>query len=48
MKENKDSRIEIRIPHRIKELLQQEAKKNNISMSKLLYNLILTAINEEE
>ena len=48
MKENKDSRIEIRIPHRIKELLHREAKKNNISMSKFLYNLILTAIDKEE
>ena len=48
MKENKDSRIEIRISHRIKELLQKEAQKNNVSMSEFLYNLILTAINEEE
>ena len=47
MKENKNARIEIRIPIRIKKLLQKKAKDNNMTMSNFLYQLILTAIKEE-
>lgn len=47
IKNNKNSRIEIRLPLDIKEKFQNYAKKNNTSISKLLYNFILSTIKEE-
>ena len=48
MKNNKDSRIEIRLPLNIKEKFQKVAKEKNMSISKMLYNYILSVIKEDE
>ena len=48
IRENKNSRIEIRLPSNIKEQFQEIAKKKNTTISKLLYEFIINIIKEEE
>ena len=48
MKENKDARIEIRLPIRIKEVLQTIAKEEKTTMSKIIYSLILSKLEENK
>lgn len=47
LKENKDARIEIRLPINVKQTLVQLAKKRNTTMSKIIYSLILDEIEKE-
>ena len=46
-KENKNTRIEIRISNSIKESLKQKTKEQNTTISKLLYNFIIHYLKEE-
>ena len=48
MKENKDSRIEIRLPLHLKESFQAIAKSKNTTMSKMIQSYILSVIKEED
>lgn len=48
MKENKDARIEIRLPIRIKEALQAIANEEKTTMSKIIYSLILSKLEENK
>ena len=48
MKENKDSRIEIRLPLQLKESFQKVAKSKNTTMSKMIQSYILSVIKEED
>lgn len=48
IKENKNSRIEIRLSSSIKEQFQEIAKKKNTTISKLLYGFIINTIKEEK
>lgn len=47
LKENKDARIEIRLPINIKQTLIELAKRRNTTMSKIIYSLILDEIEKE-
>ena len=46
-KENKNTRIEIRVPISIKECLKQKTKKQNTTISKILYDFIIKYLKEE-
>ena len=48
MKNNKDSRIEIRVPSSIKEKFQILAKQHHLTMSEMVLGYILKIIKEEE
>lgn len=48
MKNNKDGRIEIRLPYSIKEKFQNLAKQRDSTMSEMLLAYILKLIKEEE
>ena len=45
---DKDSRIEIRVPNSIKEKFQKLAKQHHLTMSEMLLAYILKIIKEEE
>lgn len=47
MKENKDARLEIRIPISIKEQLKSYAEQQHITVSHLVYQLILSTLKNE-
>ena len=46
-KENKTTRIEVRVPENVKQLLKNKTAKNNTTVSKLLYDFIIKYIKEE-
>ena len=46
-KENKTTRIEVRVPESVKQLLKNKTVKNNTTVSKLLYDFIIKYIKEE-
>ena len=48
VRENKNSRIEIRLPSSVKEQFQEIAKKKNTTISKLLYEFIINMVKEEK
>ena len=47
MKENKDARLEIRIPISIKEQLKSYAEEHHITLSHFIYQLILSTLKNE-
>ena len=48
LKENKDARLEIRLTIRIKEVLQTIANEEKTTMSKIIYSLILSKLEENK
>ena len=48
MKNNKNSRIEIRLPYLVKEKFQNLSKQHNLTMSEMLLAYILKLIEEEK
>ena len=46
-KENKTTRIEIRVPESVKQALKEQTAKDGITVSKLLYQFIIEYIKEE-
>lgn len=46
-KENKNTRIEIRISESMKNALKQKTKENNTTVSKVLYDFIIKYIKGE-
>lgn len=46
-KENKTTRIEIRVPESVKQALKEKVDKNGTTVSKLLYQFITKYIEEE-
>lgn len=46
MKDNKNARIEIRLPESIKHRFNEIALQENTTMSKLIYNFIISKLEE--
>ena len=46
MRENKDARLEIRIPVSVKEQLKNYAEQQSITISHFVYQLILSALKD--
>lgn len=46
-KENKTTRIELRVPESVKQSFKKKAEQNNSTVSKILYQFIIKYIEEE-